>query len=74
MKALKITLTHGRIFTAETSDGKRATAATLAGAMEQLIPASLAELDFDFEPLSAVFDSIRDSGGDGQFQKGRAGA
>ena len=75
MKGLKITLTHGRIWTAETSDGKRATGASLESALSDLWPVGERPPQAaDWNPLASIFNGIRDSGGDGQFREGRAGA
>ena len=74
MKALKISLTHGRIWTAETSDGKRATGATLQSALDQLLPvgaeAEIELADDGYDAIRGLFAGIRDSGGDGQFVSG----
>jgi hypothetical protein len=74
MKGLKITLTHGRVWTAETSDGKRATSSTLVGALSDLLPAGHDATQEGGWVVAKIFDGIRDSGNDGQFQQGRAGA
>jgi hypothetical protein len=73
VKALKITLTHGRIWTAETSSGARSQAASLGAAVEKLVPISLTDRASrdDFERvLGIVFDGIPDSGGDGNIGRG----
>lgn len=74
MKGLKITLTHGRVWTAETSDGKRATGATVQSAVGQLFPMRALVREDELNVLVTLFNGIRDSGNDGQFQQGRAGA
>ena len=75
MKALKITLDHGRVWTAETSDGKRATGATLQSVVEQMVPLANVNLfkPEDYDVLRAVFDGVRDSGG-GQIGSGVSAA
>jgi hypothetical protein len=74
MKALRISVQYGRMWVAETSDGKRGQGATMESALEDLIPHSSGEAAPTFGSLSSVFDGIRDSGGDGQIAQGRASA
>lgn len=73
MKALKISFDHGRVWTAETSDGKRATGASLQGVVEQLLPLTH-ERQFtteDYDVIADVFNGIRDSGGSGLARHGQ---
>lgn len=75
MKGLKITLTHGRVWTAETSDGKRAQGASLDSVLAQLLPVQDADMQpFGFSAVKVIFNGIRDSGNDGQIGTGQASA
>lgn len=71
MKALKLTFEHGRIWTVETSDGKRSQAASMSGALEKLLPASLKDAPEE-QIVKAVFDGIRDSGNTSNIARGQA--
>jgi len=80
VKALKITLTHGRIWTVETSSGARATGATLESALEKLLPANLTgaygarfeDMTDRWTGINVLMDAIPDSGGDSNIARGRA--
>lgn len=74
MKSLKITLEHGRVWRAETSDGKYSQAASLGGALANLWPVSERPPDYvEFEKLlGTVFNGIRDSGSTGNIARGQA--
>lgn len=74
MKALKITLTHGKIWTVETSSGVRAQSTTLEGALTDVLPAGADPNNASdlYGALPLVFDGIRDSGGDGNIAHGQA--
>lgn len=72
MKALTIKVAHGRVWTAETSDGKRAQGASLISVLDQLVPVEHANQVWT--GLDLVFAGIRDSGGDSNIGSGQASA
>jgi len=70
MKAVKITLTHGRVWTVELSSGVRAQGASPIGALDKILkPDEAAALGTALEPL---FAKVPDSGGDSNIARGRA--
>lgn len=76
MKRLTITLSHGRIWTAETSSGARATGASLQSCLDKLLPvagdplANIALADDGYDAIRGLFACIPDSGGDGNIGRG----
>jgi hypothetical protein len=76
MKKLTITLSHGRIWTVETSSGVRTQSSTLAGALDQIVPMNHADMAMQERPeerygfLPTILDAIPDSGGDGNIGRG----
>jgi hypothetical protein len=71
MRRLVITENFGQ-YVIETSTGARAAGATLESALKKLIPATHAELFFDFEPVRVLFDAIPEVQGASQIARGQA--
>lgn len=68
MKAVKISVTHGRIWVVELSSGVRAQGASPIGVLNKILkPTEAAVLGVALEPLFAL---IPNSGGDGNIGRG----
>ena len=77
MKALKITFEHGRIWKAETSDGRSASGANLQSVLDKMLvngrPSDRTDFEDDgYDAMRILFDRIKDTGSDGQIARGQA--
>jgi len=77
MKALKITFEHGRIWKAETSDGRSSQGASLQSVLDKLFYTGpqgdrFAFEDDGYDTIRGLFARIPDSGSDGQIATGQA--
>lgn len=76
MKALKITFEHGRIWKAETSDGRSETGASLQSVLDKLSFVTQGDRtlfeDDGYDTVRIIFAGIQDSGNSGQIIHGQA--
>ena len=78
MKALKITFEHGRIWKADTSDGRSFSGASLQSVLDKVLlgkPEALEgveQCDDGYDTIRGIFVGIQDSGGSGQIARGQA--